>query len=149
MNHDDLREATHDRAIQVLRQTPAVVKMVVFRDESLLKDDDMYDIFTVELMKKPNKGLGLSIVGRRKDAGVFISDIVRARSLLLGSLIGLLFLQVKGGVAEADGRLMHGDQILAVNGEDVRHATQEDAAALLKVAWFAFSAMALTVACRL
>ncbi|ELU09933.1 hypothetical protein CAPTEDRAFT_157099 [Capitella teleta] len=114
VNHDDLREATHDRAIQVLRQTPAVVKMVVFRDESLLKDDDMYDIFTVELMKKPNKGLGLSIVGRRKDAGVFISDIV------------------KGGVAEADGRLMHGDQILAVNGEDVRHATQEDAAALLK-----------------
>lgn len=42
-------------------------------------------------------------------------------------------LQVKGGVSEADGRLQPGDQILAVNGDDMRNATQEDAAALLKV----------------
>ena len=76
MNNDDLREATHDRAIAVLRQTPATVRMVVFRDESLLKDDDLYDVFTVELLKKPNKGLGLSIVGKRNDTGVYISDIV-------------------------------------------------------------------------
>ena len=76
VNNENLREATHDRAIQVLRQTPAVVKMVVFRDEVQPKDEDMYDTFTVELMKKPGKGLGLSIVGRRNDVGVFISDIV-------------------------------------------------------------------------
>lgn len=44
-----------------------------------------------------------------------------------------LSLQVKGGVAEADGRLMQGDQILAVNGEDLRGSTQEHAAAVLKV----------------
>ena len=50
--------------------------MVVFRDKSLLKDDEYYDVFSVELMKKPGKGLGLSIVGRRNDTGVFISDIV-------------------------------------------------------------------------
>jgi hypothetical protein len=42
-------------------------------------------------------------------------------------------LQVKGGVAEADGRLMQGDQIMAVNGEDMRSATQEYAAGVLKV----------------
>ena len=41
--------------------------------------------------------------------------------------------QVKGGVAEADGRLMQGDQILAVNSEDMRNSTQEYAAAVLKV----------------
>ena len=40
---------------------------------------------------------------------------------------------MKGGVAEADGRLMQGDQILAVNGEDMRNATQEYAAGVLKV----------------
>lgn len=34
---------------------------------------------------------------------------------------------------DADGRLMQGDQILSVNGEDVRSATQEAVAALLKV----------------
>lgn len=40
---------------------------------------------------------------------------------------------VRGGPADADGRLTQGDQILSVNGEDVRSATQEATAALLKV----------------
>ena len=51
----------------------------------------------------------------RNDTGVFVSDVV------------------KGGVAEADGRLQPGDQILSVNGEDLRTATQEIAAGALKV----------------
>ena len=41
--------------------------------------------------------------------------------------------QVKGGIAEADGRLQAGDQILSVNGEDLKNATQDVAAAALKV----------------
>ena len=59
--------------------------MVVFRDETMLKDEQLYDIFNVELMKKPGKGLGLSIVGRRNDTGVFISDIV---SMISGMYVG-------------------------------------------------------------
>ena len=51
----------------------------------------------------------------RNDTGVFVSDVV------------------KGGVAEADGRLLPGDQILSVNGEDLKNATQEIAAGVLKV----------------
>lgn len=51
----------------------------------------------------------------RNDTGVFVSDIV------------------KGGLVDADGQLMQGDQILTVNGEDLRSATQEATAALLKV----------------
>lgn len=43
------------------------------------------------------------------------------------------FIQVKGGAAEADGHLMHGDQILAVNGDDLRNSTQEYVAIILKV----------------
>ena len=35
----DLREATHDMAITALRQTPAVVRLVVLRDESQFKDE--------------------------------------------------------------------------------------------------------------
>ncbi|XP_069621060.1 multiple PDZ domain protein isoform X1 [Ranitomeya imitator] len=110
----DLRNATHDEAINVLRQTPQKVRLTVYRDEAQYKEEDMYDITIVELQKKPGKGLGLSIVGKRNDTGVFVSDIV------------------KGGIAETDGRLMQGDQILTVNGEDVRNATQESVAALLK-----------------
>ncbi|XP_070196024.1 multiple PDZ domain protein-like isoform X6 [Littorina saxatilis] len=114
VNKEDLREATHDRAIQILRQTPSCVGILVYRDDQQTKEEDIYDVFSVELMKRPGKGLGLSIVGKKNDVGIYISDIV------------------KGGVAEADGRLMQGDQILAVNGEDMRSATQEYAAGVLK-----------------
>lgn len=114
VNGIDLRKATHDEAINVLRQTPQRVRLTLYRDEAPYKEEDVCDTFTVELQKKPGKGLGLSIVGKRNDTGVFVSDIV------------------KGGIADADGRLMQGDQILMVNGEDVRNATQEAVAALLK-----------------
>uniref|UniRef100_A0A663N3E4 Multiple PDZ domain protein n=1 Tax=Athene cunicularia TaxID=194338 RepID=A0A663N3E4_ATHCN len=114
VNGIDLRNATHDEAINVLRQTPQKVRLTVYRDEAQYKEEDMYDVLSIELQKKPGKGLGLSIVGKRNDTGVFVSDIV------------------KGGIADTDGRLMQGDQILTVNGEDVRNANQEAVAALLK-----------------
>ncbi|XP_048705825.2 multiple PDZ domain protein isoform X11 [Caretta caretta] len=114
VNGIDLRNATHDEAISVLRQTPQKVRLTVYRDEAQYKEEDMYDVLNIELQKKPGKGLGLSIVGKRNDTGVFVSDIV------------------KGGIADTDGRLMQGDQILTVNGEDVRNANQEAVAALLK-----------------
>uniref|UniRef100_A0A670ZW86 Multiple PDZ domain protein n=1 Tax=Pseudonaja textilis TaxID=8673 RepID=A0A670ZW86_PSETE len=114
VNGIDLRNATHDEAINVLRQTPQKVRLTVYRDEAQYKEEDMYDVLSIELQKKPGKGLGLSIVGKRNDTGVFVSDIV------------------KGGLADLDGRLMQGDQILMVNDEDVRNANQETVAALLK-----------------
>ena len=40
---------------------------------------------------------------------------------------------MKGGVADTDGHLRQGDQILKVNDEDLKTAAQEHAAALLKV----------------
>uniref|UniRef100_A0A8C5TRC0 Multiple PDZ domain protein n=1 Tax=Malurus cyaneus samueli TaxID=2593467 RepID=A0A8C5TRC0_9PASS len=97
VNGIDLRNATHDEAINVLRQTPQKVRLTVYRDEAQYKEEDMYDVLNIELQKKPGKGLGLSIVGKRNDTGI----------------------------ADTDGRLMQGDQILTVNGEDVRNANQE------------------------
>uniref|UniRef100_A0A4W3JXR9 Multiple PDZ domain protein n=1 Tax=Callorhinchus milii TaxID=7868 RepID=A0A4W3JXR9_CALMI len=116
VNGIDLRVATHDEAINVLRQTPQKVRLTVYRDDGHYKEEDMYNLLTVELQKKPGKGLGLSIVGKRNDTGVFVSDIV------------------KGGIVDLDGRLVQGDQILSVNGEEVRNATQETVAAMLKCA---------------
>lgn len=52
--------------------------MVVFRDEANRRDDELYEAMTVELMKKPGKGLGLSITACRDNAGVLISDVVGA-----------------------------------------------------------------------
>lgn len=77
VNGESFRNITHSRALAVLRQTPAKVRIMVYRDETSLKDDDMLDIIEVELLKKPGRGLGLSIVGRRNGPGVYISDVVR------------------------------------------------------------------------
>ncbi|XP_039276607.1 multiple PDZ domain protein isoform X4 [Nilaparvata lugens] len=116
VNSEDFRSISHSKALAALRQTPAKVKMVVYRDEvvSSGKEEDILDVVEVELTKKPGKGLGLSIVGRKNGPGIFISDVVQ------------------GGAAGTDGRLMKGDQILAVNGQDLKAANQEEAAAVLK-----------------
>ncbi|XP_064790840.1 inaD-like protein isoform X3 [Oncorhynchus masou masou] len=116
VNGVDLRSAAHEDAITALRQTPAKVRLTVLRDEAQYRDEENLDVFSVELQKKAGRGLGLSIVGKRNGTGVFISDVV------------------KGGAAELDGRLMQGDQILSVDGDDMRQASQETVAAILKCA---------------
>ena len=71
--------------------------MLIYRDVnlqlSLLDPTQIYNIFTIELTKKPGRGLGISIVGRKNEPGVYVSEIV------------------KGGLAEQDGKLMQGDQV--------------------------------------
>ncbi|XP_051044163.1 inaD-like protein [Phodopus roborovskii] len=114
VNGVDLRSCSHEEAITALRQTPQKVRLVVYRDEAQYRDEENLEVFLVDLQKKTGRGLGLSIVGKRSGSGVFISDIV------------------KGGAADLDGRLIQGDQILSVNGEDVRHASQETVATILK-----------------
>nr|XP_058939240.1 inaD-like protein isoform X10 [Kogia breviceps] len=116
VNGIDLRSASHEEAITALRQTPQKVQLVVYRDEAHYRDEENLEIFPVDLQKKAGRGLGLSIVGKRNGSGVFISDIV------------------KGGAADLDGRLIQGDQILSVNGEDMRSASQETVATILKCA---------------
>ncbi|XP_076582918.1 inaD-like protein isoform X2 [Chaetodon auriga] len=116
VNGVDLRGASHEEAIAALRQTPAKVRLTVLRDEAQYRNEENLDIFKVELQKRSGRGLGLSIVGKRCGSGVFISEVVR------------------GGAAELDGRLMQGDQILSVDREDTRHASQEAVAAILKCA---------------
>ncbi|KAK7930026.1 hypothetical protein WMY93_006421 [Mugilogobius chulae] len=51
---------------------------------------------------------------RNNDTGIFVSDIIR------------------GGIADSDGKLLLGDQILSINGEDVRAASQDHAETLLQ-----------------
>uniref|UniRef100_A0A8C4V7Z2 PATJ crumbs cell polarity complex component n=1 Tax=Falco tinnunculus TaxID=100819 RepID=A0A8C4V7Z2_FALTI len=116
VNGIDLRNASHEEAITALRQTPQKVQLVVYRDEAHYKDEENLEIFYVDIQKKTGRGLGLSIAGKRNGSGVFISDIV------------------KGGAADLDGRLIQGDQILSVNGEDMRNASQEAVATILKCA---------------
>ena len=80
---EDLRSVTHSLALHALRQTPNRVRLVIHRE-----DDEIYEQMDVELVKKRDRGLGLSIVGKKSGPGVFISEVV------------------KGGAADLDGRLV-------------------------------------------
>ncbi|CAF4414764.1 unnamed protein product [Rotaria socialis] len=117
VNSIDLRSATHEEAIEALRQATTVVRILVLRGKALdemTNEQDKFDIITIDLIKKSGKGLGFSIIGRRHGYGVFISHIL------------------EGGCAEKDGRLMSGDLILEVNGQDLRTAAYEHVAYTLK-----------------
>lgn len=153
VNGIDLRMATHEEALSVLRLSPQRVRLCIYRDPVTENHsthplqnhtpEDMWDLFSVELNLKTGQGLGLRIVGKRwvilkgynyitelhsdssefifvcvscrNDTGIFVSEITR------------------GGAADLDGRLLLGDQILSVNGEDIRAASQDYASALLQV----------------
>ncbi|KAL1282459.1 hypothetical protein QQF64_001262, partial [Cirrhinus molitorella] len=124
VNGIDLRMATHEEALSVLRLSPQRVRLCIYRDPvtknhstNTLQNhtpEDMWDLFSVELNLKTGQGLGLRIVGKRNDTGIFVSEITR------------------GGAADLDGRLLLGDQILSVNGEDIRAASEDYASALLQ-----------------
>lgn len=141
VNGVDLRGASHEEAIAALRQTPAKVLLTVLRDEAQYRDEENLDVFEVELQKKSGRGLGFSIVGKRSALNIHTHTV----TLCVGYYHTCVFVcvrsgsgvfiseVVKGGAAELDGRLMQGDQILSVNSEDTRHASQEAVAAMLKV----------------
>uniref|UniRef100_A0A3Q2ZFL1 Multiple PDZ domain crumbs cell polarity complex component n=1 Tax=Hippocampus comes TaxID=109280 RepID=A0A3Q2ZFL1_HIPCM len=107
VNGIDLRQATHDEAISVLRLTTQRVELRVFRPQAAYREEDLWDVFSLVLRPHPVKGLGFTTVGKSNDTGIFVSDII------------------KGGVTDLDGRLMLGDQILSINGEDIRAESQD------------------------
>nr|XP_042905145.1 multiple PDZ domain protein isoform X2 [Parasteatoda tepidariorum] len=109
----DVRGATHVEAINLLRHSIPVVELRIYRHKETSEVSSLAE-FTVEFFKKPGRGLGLSIVGKHNAPGVYISEVI------------------KGGVADVDGSLMIGDQILEVNGQNLKEADQEIAAILLK-----------------
>uniref|UniRef100_A0A3B4AUP0 PDZ domain-containing protein n=1 Tax=Periophthalmus magnuspinnatus TaxID=409849 RepID=A0A3B4AUP0_9GOBI len=115
VNGIDLRQATHDEAIGVLRLTTQRVSLCVFRHQEAYREEDLWDVFSLELRPRPGEGIGFTVVGKSNDTGIFVSDIIR------------------GGIADSDGRLLLGDQILSINGEDVRAASQDHAEKLLQV----------------
>ena len=68
--NEDLRNVTHAHALHALRQTPNRVRLMIHRE-----DDEIYETLEVELHKKKDRGLGLSIVGKKSGPGVYISEV--------------------------------------------------------------------------
>uniref|UniRef100_A0A3P9AHH7 Discs, large homolog 2 (Drosophila) n=1 Tax=Esox lucius TaxID=8010 RepID=A0A3P9AHH7_ESOLU len=80
----------------------------------LLGEEDINREPRKMVLHKGSTGLGFNIVGGEDGEGIFVSFILA------------------GGPADLSGELRRGDQILSVNGIDLRGATHEQAAAALK-----------------
>lgn len=84
----------------------------------LFNDHDFFFSFrearTITI-KKGTQGLGFNIVGGEDGQGIYVSFILA------------------GGPADVGGELKRGDQLLSVNGVNLRNATHEEAAQALKV----------------
>ncbi|XP_072380461.1 inactivation-no-after-potential D protein-like [Diabrotica undecimpunctata] len=109
VNGISLREVTFTTASQALRETGPKVRLTVYRP---LQSD--YTSIEINLTKKPGRGLGLSIVGRKCLKGVYVAEIMN------------------GGTAELDGGLMKGDLITAVDDKDLENCSEEEASVILK-----------------
>lgn len=104
-----LKDATHETALQTLRQILPKIKLVILRPKSA-------ECVTIEadLARKPGKGLGLSIIGKASGKGAYVSEIL------------------SGGVADIDGKITKGDLLISINGQDVENLSAEEIGTLLK-----------------
>lgn len=106
--HDAYTESVHsmNSSNLALHYAPSTPRAVSAEDISR-------DVRSV-ILHKGNSGLGFNIVGGEDGEGIFISFILA------------------GGPADLSGELKRGDQILSVNGVNLRNATHEEAAQALK-----------------
>lgn len=115
------------------------MKLVVFRPEQ-----QSFTIIEVDLLKKAGKGLGLSVIALKSGKGVYVFEIVSLPFLFNFLLTFCTFyviyypfyclIQISGGIADTDGKIMKGDMLISVNGQNVENSSAEEAGAILKTA---------------
>ncbi|XP_077361866.1 discs large homolog 1-like protein isoform X1 [Festucalex cinctus] len=114
VNDVDVRDVTHSRAVEALKEAGSLVRLYVRRRKAA--GDKLVDI---KLVKGP-KGLGFSIAGGvgnqhiPGDNGIYVTKII------------------EGGAAHRDARLHVGDKLLAVNSCCLEEVSHEHAVTALK-----------------
>ncbi|XP_077053556.1 discs large homolog 1-like protein isoform X40 [Siphateles boraxobius] len=114
VNEADVRDVTHSKAVEALKEAGSLVKLYVRRRKSASEK-----VMEIKLVKGP-KGLGFSIAG-----GVGNQHIPGDNSIYVTKII-------EGGAAHKDGRLQIGDKLLAVNSSCLEEVTHEHAVTALK-----------------
>ncbi|XP_014896575.1 discs large homolog 1-like protein isoform X15 [Poecilia latipinna] len=114
VNEVDVRDVTHSRAVEALKEAGSLVRLYIRRRKPLSEK-----VMEIKLVKGP-KGLGFSIAG-----GVGNQHIPGDNSIYVTKII-------EGGAAQKDGRLQIGDKLLAVNSVCLEEVTHEHAVTALK-----------------
>ncbi|XP_029458453.1 ligand of Numb protein X 2 isoform X3 [Rhinatrema bivittatum] len=123
VNNFDISNVSHNYARTVLSQPCTVLHLTVLRERRFgsrtyppinsgsLRDES----FHITLLKRDsNEQLGIKLVRRTDEPGVFILDLL------------------EGGLAAQDGRLCSNDRVLSINGHDLKHGTPELAAQIIQ-----------------
>uniref|UniRef100_T1KEV3 PDZ domain-containing protein n=2 Tax=Tetranychus urticae TaxID=32264 RepID=T1KEV3_TETUR len=118
VNDISFREVSYKDALRVLKEASSPLKLLVLREnpQTLFTTSQSPSKFiTVQLRKASIKDkLGLSFVQRTNGRGVFITYVQ------------------PGSIAARQGRkIMQGDQILEINGQNVRDSNQKDVAQMV------------------
>nr|XP_020479575.1 disks large homolog 1-like isoform X8 [Monopterus albus] len=114
VNEVDVRDVTHSRAVEALKEAGSLVRLYVRRRKTVSEK-----VMELKLVKGP-KGLGFSIAG-----GVGNQHIPGDNSIYVTKII-------EGGAAHKDGRLQIGDKLLAVNSACLEEVSHEHAVTALK-----------------
>lgn len=114
VNEADVRDVTHSRAVEALKEAGSLVRLYVRRRKPVSEK-----LMEIKLVKGP-KGLGFSIAG-----GVGNQHIPGDNSIYVTKII-------EGGAAHKDGRLQIGDKLLAVNSACLEEVSHEHAVTALK-----------------
>ncbi|XP_062987756.1 disks large homolog 1 isoform X1 [Elgaria multicarinata webbii] len=115
VNEADVREVTHSKAVEALKEAGSLVRLYVKRRKQVTEK-----IVELKLVKGPKAGLGFSIAG-----GVGNQHIPGDNSIYVTKII-------EGGAAHKDGRLQIGDKLMAVNSVCLEEVTHEEAVTALK-----------------
>uniref|UniRef100_UPI00398E48A7 E3 ubiquitin-protein ligase LNX n=1 Tax=Pristiophorus japonicus TaxID=55135 RepID=UPI00398E48A7 len=121
VNGTDIKSVPHNYALAVLKQPCQILLLSVLREQlykcrsSIESNCSRDDSFHVILHKSADQQLGIKLVRRSDESGVFIFNLL------------------EGGLAAQDGQLQVNDRVLAINGHDLRQGSPEIAAHFIQV----------------
>ncbi|XP_038647099.1 E3 ubiquitin-protein ligase LNX isoform X1 [Scyliorhinus canicula] len=121
VNGTDISSVPHNYAVAVLKQPCQILLLNVLREQLYKRRSNVEsnccrdDSFHVILHKCEDQPLGIKLVSKPDEAGVFICNLL------------------EGGQAAQDGQLQVNDRVLAINGHDLRRAFPEIAAHYIQV----------------
>ncbi|XP_062899206.1 E3 ubiquitin-protein ligase LNX [Mobula hypostoma] len=121
VNGTDLSNVPHNYALAVLKQPCRTMLLSVLREQlykcrkNIESNCCRDDSFHVILHKSADQPLGIKLVRRPDESGVFIFSLL------------------EGGLAAQDGQLQVDDRVLAINGHDLRRGSPEIAAHFIQI----------------
>uniref|UniRef100_A0A3Q3FSU4 Ligand of numb-protein X 2a n=1 Tax=Labrus bergylta TaxID=56723 RepID=A0A3Q3FSU4_9LABR len=114
VNNVDISNVPHSFARSTLARPCTTLQLTVLRERRCGAPSSPATLRITLHKRDSTEQLGIKLVRRTDESGVFVLDLL------------------EGGLAAKDGRLRSNDRVLAVNEQDLRHGTPEQAAQIIQ-----------------